>query len=98
LPISVLSLHNALPIFQLLMISFATGRVDRGGDGRTPVGIAIQPVLNLSAGSGELRLNSSDPTRQPCLDFHFLTEEFDRRRLRERSEEHTSELQSPYEL
>jgi predicted dehydrogenase (TIGR03970 family) len=68
---------------QLLMISFATGRVDRGGDGRTPVGIAIQPVLNLSVGSGALRLQSADPTIQPQLDFNLLAEPFDRRRLRD---------------
>src|SRR5262249_1536467 len=68
---------------QLLMVSFATGRVDRGGDGRTPAGIVIQPVLNLALGKGELRLQSSDPTLQPALDFDFLTDLFDRRRLRE---------------
>lgn len=68
---------------QLLMVSFATGRVDRGGDGRTPAGIVIQPVLNLSLGKGELRLQSSDPTLPPALDFDFLTDPFDRRRLRE---------------
>jgi choline dehydrogenase len=68
---------------QLLMVSFATGRVDRGGDGRTPVGIVIQPVLNLALGNGELRLQSADPTIPPALDFNFLTDPFDRRRLRE---------------
>src|SRR5262249_40928212 len=68
---------------QLLMVSFATGRVDRGGDGRTPVGIVIQPVLNLALGKGELRLQSSDPTRQPAPDFNLLGHPSDRRRLRE---------------
>ncbi len=68
---------------QILMISFATGRVDRGGDGRTPAGIAIQPVLNLSLGKGELRLQSADPTLQPALDYNLLADPFDRRRLRE---------------
>jgi choline dehydrogenase len=68
---------------QILMISFATGRVDRGGDGRTPTGIVMQPVLNLALGKGELRLQSSDPARQPALDFNFLADPFDRRRLRE---------------
>jgi choline dehydrogenase len=74
------SLRNDM---QLLMSSFATARVDRGGDGRTPVGIVIQPVLNLAAGSGELRLQSADPAVQPALDFDMLGGEFDRRRLRE---------------
>jgi predicted dehydrogenase (TIGR03970 family) len=68
---------------QILMVSFATGRVDRGGDGRTPAGIVIQPVLNLAAGKGELRLQSADPTVQPLLDFNFLADPFDRRRLRD---------------
>jgi choline dehydrogenase-like flavoprotein len=68
---------------QLLMVSFATGRVDRGGDGRTPAGIVIQPVLNLARGKGELRLQSADPTLQPALDYNFLSDPFDRRRLRE---------------
>jgi choline dehydrogenase len=68
---------------QILMVSFATGRVDRGGDGRTPVGIVMQPVLNLALGKGELRLQSSDPTIQPALDYNFLTDPLDRRRLRE---------------
>ena len=67
---------------QLLMISFATARVDRGGDGRTPVGVAIQPVLNLARGQGELRLQSADPGVQPALDFKLLAEPEDRRRLR----------------
>jgi choline dehydrogenase len=68
---------------QILMVSFATGRVDRGGDGRTPEGIVLQPVLNLALSKGELRLQSSDPTLQPALDFNLLSDPFDRRRLRE---------------
>lgn len=68
---------------QLLMISFATGRVDRGGDGRTPVGITIQPVLNLALGSGRLTLQSADPAVQPAIDFNMLVEPEDRRRLRD---------------
>lgn len=68
---------------QILMSSFATGRVDRGGDGRTPAGIVIQPVLNLAVGKGELRLQSPDPTVQPLLDFNYLEDPFDRRRLRD---------------
>src|SRR5262249_20113679 len=66
---------------QVLMISFATGRVDRGGDGRTPVGIAIQPVLNLALAKGELRLQSADPTVQPVLDYNLLGDRSDRPRL-----------------
>jgi choline dehydrogenase-like flavoprotein len=65
------------------MVSYATDRVDRGGDGRTPLGIVIQPVLNLARGQGELRLRSDDPSVQPAIDLRLLSEEEDRRRLRE---------------
>jgi choline dehydrogenase-like flavoprotein len=65
------------------MVSFATARVDRGGDGLTPVGITLQPVLNLAASRGQLRLQSADPAAQPWLDFGFLQAAADRRRLRE---------------
>jgi choline dehydrogenase len=68
---------------QILMVSFATDRVDRGGDGLTPVGITLQPVLNLSTGQGELRLQSADPGVQPAIDFGYLRTESDRTRLRE---------------
>jgi choline dehydrogenase len=66
---------------QILMVSYATGRVDRGGDGRTPVGIVIQPVLNLAVGQGEVRLRSNDASVQPSIDLNMLAESFDRRRL-----------------
>lgn len=68
---------------QLLMTSFATARVDRGGDGRTPVGITIQPVLNLARSSGRLTLQSADPTVQPAIDFNLLDDLSDRSRLRD---------------
>jgi choline dehydrogenase-like flavoprotein len=74
------SLRNDM---QILMVSFATARVDRGGDGRTPVGITLQPVLNLSVGQGTLELTDADPRVQPHIDFHFLREAFDRQRLRD---------------
>ncbi|MGH2461402.1 MAG: mycofactocin dehydrogenase MftG [Chloroflexota bacterium] len=68
---------------QILMISYATGRVDRGGDGRTPLGMAIQPVLNLAVSQGEIRLCSEDPAVQPSIDLNLLAESSDRQRLRE---------------
>ncbi|HLZ08140.1 MAG TPA: GMC oxidoreductase, partial [Chloroflexota bacterium] len=66
---------------QLLMVSYATGRVDRGGDGRTPIGIVIQPVLNLAVGHGEVRLRSAEPSVQPSIDLNLLAESSDRQRL-----------------
>ena len=68
---------------QVLMFSFATQRIGRGGDGRTPIGISMLPVLNLAVGAGELRLASSDPDVQPFLDYNYLEDPFDRERLRE---------------
>ncbi len=68
---------------QILMISYATGRVDRGGDGRTPLGIALQPVLNLALGEGTLRLRSADAAVQPEIDLNMLADPEDRRRLRD---------------
>ncbi|TMB86486.1 MAG: mycofactocin system GMC family oxidoreductase MftG, partial [Chloroflexi bacterium] len=68
---------------QILMVSFATARVDRGGDGLTPVGITLQPVLNLARSQGELRLQSPDPAIQPSIDFGFLRDASDCRRLRD---------------
>ncbi len=66
---------------QILMVSYATGRVDRGGDGRTPVGIVLQPVLNLAVGHGEIRLRSEDASVQPSIDLKMLAESADRQRL-----------------
>ena len=40
-------------------------------------------MLELANGSGELRLISSDPHVQPHLDYRFLADPWDRRRLRE---------------
>ena len=68
---------------QVLMQSFATERVDRGGERMDPLGIRMIGILNLAVGSGEMRLTSSDPHVQPSLDYRYLMNEFDRRRLRD---------------
>jgi choline dehydrogenase-like flavoprotein len=73
-------LWNDLMIF---MQSFATERVDRGGDRMAPLGIRMLGVLDLAMSTGELRLQSTDPTVQPLLDYRYLADEFDRRRMRE---------------
>ncbi len=73
-------LRNDLMIF---MQSYATDRVDRGGTPMDPIGIRMIGVLDLAVGSGELRLTSPDPYTQPFLDYRYLRDEFDRRRLRE---------------
>ena len=39
--------------------------------------------INLAIGSGEIKLNSSDPKKYPYINYNFLQEKFDRKRLRE---------------
>jgi predicted dehydrogenase (TIGR03970 family) len=73
-------LWNDLMIF---MMSFASERVDRGGDRMTPLGIRMLGVLDLAMSAGELRLQSTDPNVQPFLDYRYLEDELDRRRMRE---------------
>ena len=68
---------------QVLVFSFASQRIGRGGDGTEPLGISMAAVLNLAEGQGELRLTSNDPNVQPFLDYNYLQEAFDRQRLRE---------------
>ena len=73
-------LRNDLMIF---MVSYAVARVNRGGNLMEPLGIGMAAMLDLAVGAGELRLTSSDPNVQPFLDYRYLEEEFDRRRMRE---------------
>ena len=46
----------------------------------TPTGFSI--ALQKAVSVGELRLNSSDPHEQPHVNYRYLTEPFDRERLR----------------
>ena len=68
---------------KITMQSFATERVNRGGDRMEPVGIRMTGGIYLAVGAGELRLASADPSEQPVLEYHYLEEDFDLRRLRE---------------
>ena len=63
--------------------SYATERINRGGDRMVPLGIRMTGGIQLAAGSGELRLTSTDPTVQPSLDYRYLEDPFDRERLRD---------------
>jgi choline dehydrogenase len=67
----------------MFMSSYATDPPERGGDWRVSTGIRVHPVLNLAMSSGELRLQSTDPSVQPLLDYRYMEDEFDRRRMRE---------------
>ena len=68
---------------KISMNSFASERVDRGGDRMEPLGIRMVVILDLALGSGSLKLGSSDPNEQPLIDYNYLQEPFDRERLRE---------------
>ena len=68
---------------KIAMQSFATERVDRGGDRIVPLGIRMRGGIQLAAGAGELRLTANDPNVQPFLDYRYLEEEVDLKRLRE---------------
>ncbi len=68
---------------KITMSEFATERVDRGGDRMKPLGVRMTVVLDLALGSGELRLTSTDPNVQPFLNYNYLSEPFDRERMRE---------------
>ena len=67
----------------IIMQSFATERVNRGGDRMTPLGIRMSGSLYLAIGAGELTLQSADPGVQPSLDYRYLRDDFDRQRMRE---------------
>ena len=63
------SLRNDMKVS---MQSFATERPNKGGNRMVPMGIRMTGGIPLAAGSGELRLNSTDPNEQPALDYHYL--------------------------
>ena len=68
---------------KISMQSFATERINRGGNRMRPRGIRMTAGIQLAVGQGELRLTSADPRVQPFLDYRYLEDEFDRKRLRE---------------
>jgi choline dehydrogenase len=67
----------------IIMSSYATERVNRGGGRMEALGIRMSVALYLALGSGEMKLQSTDPNQQPFLDYKYLEEEFDRKRLRD---------------
>jgi choline dehydrogenase len=67
----------------MFMSSFASERPERGGHWQISTGIRVNVVLNLAVGAGELRLQSADPDAKPLLDYRYMDDELDRRRMRE---------------
>ncbi len=73
-------LRNDMMVF---MNSFASERVNRGGDRMEPLGVRMIAILDLALSSGELRLTSADPNVQPFLDYRYFDDPFDRQRMRD---------------
>ena len=67
----------------ILMQSYATERIDRGGERMEPLGVRMLGVLDLAMSAGELKLTSTDPSVQPLLDYRYLRDPFYRQRMRE---------------
>lgn len=63
--------------------SVSSERSDRGGKRSEAFGIGATLGINLAKGKGELKLNSADIHDQPYVDFNYLEEEEDRRRVRD---------------
>ena len=61
----------------------ATESIGQGGEPLPPVYVQMLLALVRPVGSGQLRLTSMDPNVQPFLDYNYLTDPFDRQRLRE---------------
>ncbi len=55
----------------------------RGSSVYGSTGMYIIILLNAAKSAGELSLTSADPAARPRLDFHYLEDEWDLRRLRE---------------
>jgi choline dehydrogenase len=64
----------------LLMFTYAQ-QVEQGR--LVPVGTRMLAIVELAMSAGQLSLQSSDPDTQPALDYGYLADEFDRRRMRE---------------
>ncbi len=65
------------------MQSFASERINRGGNRMTPTGVRITVSVFLAASKGRITLTSRDPHVQPFLDYHLLEDPEDLRRMRE---------------
>lgn len=66
-----------------IVTGFATNEGHYRSSTSAPIGFAVVPQLYLAAGSGNLRLRSSDPTVPPALDYNYFSEASDRERMRE---------------
>lgn len=63
--------------------SFATREGYFVASDSKPLGFSIAACLYLAVGAGEIKLTSADPHQQPALNYNYLTQSFDRERLRD---------------
>ena len=74
------SIRNDMQISPMLMTSEHRPANVQIDDSRNYIGISAS--LQLALGSGELRLNSTDPNVQPYLDYNYFAEPLDLERMR----------------
>ena len=67
----------------IMMFNFASERLERGGSRLDGIGIRMLLSLYLAESSGELTLQSKDPSVQPFLNYNYFAKPFDRERMRE---------------
>jgi choline dehydrogenase len=65
------------------MDGISTGRLDRGGEAKKPIGVEMNLVLQSADSRGEIKLNSTDMTDQPMIDFNYMSEPRDLARMRD---------------
>ena len=74
-------LRNDMQMTPILMTSEHRPANVELEDGRHYIGFSV--ALQKALGSGEIRLNSADPSDHPVLDYRYLTNPEDMRRMRE---------------
>jgi choline dehydrogenase len=86
IPINTTMLHGVSPWGRVRMLQSAVGKMSLpklADHVRFGWEHGITCLIMGGAARGEIRLNSSDPTANPDLLYHFLEQEADRARLRE---------------
>ena len=73
-------LENDMIVYMFAKTSL---RFDQGGKRSEPIGIGMGLGLNLALSKGEVKLNSTDHSEQPYLDYNLLDHEEDMRRYRD---------------
>ena len=70
-------------------------RVKFGGSALEAEGVSINCGLYLAVGAGELTLTSADPHTQPHMDYRYLSDPFDIKRMRDSVRLHVRMAEGP---